>query len=73
MLFRSYTEDTEEVRREFHYLHELFVEIKQNWFDQSPNFCELSMGMSDDFRLAIEQGSTLVRIGSKIFGERNYQ
>ena len=69
----TYTEDTEEVRREFHYLHELFVEVKQYWFDQSPNFCELSMGMSDDFRLAIEQGSTLVRIGSKIFGERNYQ
>ncbi len=69
----TYTEDVEEIRNEFHYLHELFLEVKQNWFDQSSNFCELSMGMSDDYQLAIEQGSTLVRIGSKIFGERNYQ
>ena len=47
-------------------------EIKQNYFSDSEYFKEISMGMSHDYPLAVEAGSTLVRVGSKIFGERNY-
>jgi uncharacterized pyridoxal phosphate-containing UPF0001 family protein len=49
-----------------------FQEIKNEWFSGITSFKELSMGMSGDFKLAIEAGSTMVRIGSLIFGERNY-
>ena len=68
----SNTDDAEQIIQEFRSLHSLFIEIKQKWFAQSSSFCELSMGMSHDYPLAIAEGSTMVRIGSKIFGERNY-
>jgi pyridoxal phosphate enzyme (YggS family) len=64
------TEDIAVIRSEFQSLASFFREIKQKHFAQEPSFHELSMGMSDDYRLAIEYGSTLVRIGSLIFGER---
>ena len=57
---------------EFCLLNRLFQEIKANWFADSDTFRELSMGMSHDYHEAIAAGSTLVRVGSKIFGERNY-
>lgn len=66
------TDLTEQVNKEFHSLHEFFQEIKTHYFPGEHTFRELSMGMSQDYPLAIHQGSTLVRIGSKIFGERNY-
>lgn len=69
----TYTDNTEEISREFAGLHDFFEEVKSKWFANAPSFCELSMGMSDDFRLAVEQRSTLVRIGSMIFGNRSYQ
>ncbi len=68
----TFTDNTEQVNREFKFLYQLYTELKENYFSQSDYFKELSMGMSDDYKLAIANGSTLVRVGSKIFGERNY-
>ena len=68
----SNTDDTEQIDREFCSLNKLFKELKETYFPESDNFCELSMGMSHDYHQAIAEGSTLVRVGSKIFGERNY-
>lgn len=68
----SNTDNIEQIDREFRLLNELFKEIKNAWFDDSDAFRELSMGMSHDYHEAIAAGSTLVRIGSKIFGERIY-
>ena len=66
------TDSTEQVRAEFSSLSSLFDELKSAFFVSDEAFCELSMGMSDDYPEAIEAGSTLVRVGSKIFGERVY-
>ena len=66
------TDSTEQVRAEFSLLSSLFDELKSAFFVSDEAFCELSMGMSDDYPEAIEAGSTLVRVGSKIFGERVY-
>ena len=68
----SNTDDTEQIDREFHTLQTLFKEFKATIFADAPHFRELSMGMSHDYHQAIAEGSTLVRVGSKIFGERNY-
>lgn len=68
----SNTDDNEQIDREFCSLNNLFKEVKATYFSDSDAFCELSMGMSHDYEQAIAQGSTLVRVGSKIFGERNY-
>jgi len=67
----SFTEDTEKIRKEFETLKNIFDYVKPY---QLPNchFEQLSMGMSGDYPIAIECGSTIVRIGSSIFGERNY-
>jgi len=53
-------------------LKTLFDQVKTQFFTNASSFCELSMGMSDDYQLAIEEGSTLVRIGTSIFGIREY-
>lgn len=66
------TDDQEVIREEFQYLAKLFKQLKETVFAESEDFTELSMGMSSDYLLAIEEGSTLVRVGSKIFGERDY-
>ena len=66
------TEDEEEIRKEFQSLRNFFQEIKQGFFSEDSAFKEISMGMSDDYPLAIEYGSTLIRIGSRIFGNRYY-
>jgi len=66
----TFTEDTYQVRDEFRKLSGYYKELKERYFKQSPSFRELSMGMSGDYKTAIEEGSTVVRIGSIIFGER---
>lgn len=66
------TDNEEEIKSEFETLARFFREIKIRYFQEDPSFKEISMGMSDDYPIAIEKGSTLVRIGSKIFGERQY-
>ena len=64
----SHTDDQSEISREFHLLASLFNSCKA----VMPTFRELSMGMSGDFRIAVQEGSTLVRVGTYIFGERDY-
>ena len=66
----SLTEDTEQIRHEFSELRDLFQSLKKQYF--GPEFDTLSMGMTSDYPIAIECGTTMVRIGSKIFGQRNY-
>ena len=68
----TFTEDTEQIHREFSHLREIFDHLKKEYFSNNIHFKEISMGMSGDYKLAIEEGSTMVRIGSAIFGERNY-
>ena len=69
----TFTDDENLVKQEFEYLVKCFQKIKEKYFNEKTYFCELSMGMSGDYKLAIAAGSTMVRIGSLIFGERNYQ
>jgi pyridoxal phosphate enzyme (YggS family) len=66
------TEDEQKVRGEFRSLASLFHRLKSDYFPSDETFREISMGMSGDYRLAIEEGSTLVRIGSALFGERTF-
>ena len=68
----TFTEDKALIKQEFEYLAASFRSIKESFFKEKTYFCELSMGMSDDYKIAIETGSTMVRIGSLIFGEREY-
>ena len=66
------TDDEAEISNEFETLSRFFHTLQTQYFQEHPYFKEISMGMSDDYPIAIEKGSTLVRIGSKIFGERHY-
>ena len=67
----TFTEDESQVRREFTLLKNLFDEVKVSGkFDES--FAHISMGMSGDYPIAIEEGSTMIRVGSSIFGARDY-
>ena len=68
----TFTDDYAQIHSEFRYLADLFKTIKSNYFSLDHCFSELSMGMSDDYKIAIEEGSTMVRIGSNIFGNRIY-
>jgi pyridoxal phosphate enzyme (YggS family) len=71
MTMAPFTQDKKLIEKSFTMLRELSCKVKKD-FPELP-FSELSMGMSNDFDIAIEQGSTLVRIGTAIFGQRNYQ
>lgn len=66
----TYTTDEDTLRSEFRKLYSIFKTIEEKHFQNSQNFNEISMGMSNDYKIAIEEGATLVRIGSLIFGER---
>jgi PLP dependent protein len=66
----TFTSDFEQVRREFRALADLFNELKRRYFFAEEYFREISMGMSGDYEIALKEGSTMVRIGSLIFGER---
>jgi pyridoxal phosphate enzyme (YggS family) len=68
----TFTDDMEQVRKEFKHLKDIFNILKKDYFEDQEQFREISMGMSDDYPIAIEEGATLVRVGSKIFGARNY-
>jgi hypothetical protein len=69
----TFTENEDQIKNEFSMLKSIFTQIKERFGDDLPHFKELSMGMSSDFLLAIEHGSTIVRVGSSIFGERHYK
>lgn len=66
----TFTDDESQIRHEFQTLEGYFQILKSHYFKFNPHFSEISMGMSGDYKIAIEEGSTLVRIGSKIFGKR---
>ncbi len=66
----TFTRDREVVQSEFALLKKHFDELKVEFFPRNPDFKEISMGMSGDYELAIKEGSTLIRVGSKIFGAR---
>lgn len=67
----TFTDDMEQVRTEFRELVKIFNELKGKYFSEDPGFKEISMGMSNDYHVALEEGTTMVRIGSLIFGKRN--
>ena len=69
----TYTDNTVQIKKEFKLLQKIFNEVKTSYFSVAEDFRELSMGMSEDYQLAVECGSTMVRIGSLIFGKRDYQ
>lgn len=72
MAMATFTDNQEQIRNEFLGLKKLFEMIKENYEVNNSDFSEISMGMSDDYKLAIQAGSTMVRIGSSIFGHRVY-
>ena len=68
----TFTDDRDQVRSEFRSLREAFLSLRERHFASSRHFRVISMGMSGDFQLAIEEGSTMIRLGTLIFGSRNY-
>ena len=68
----SITVDINKTRQEFKNLKVTFLTLKEKFFKNEDYFTEISMGMSSDYDIAIEEGSTIVRIGSLIFGQRDY-
>lgn len=66
----SFSPDEALVRAEFRHLRGIFQRLKETYFQTAPHFREVSMGMSSDWRIAVEEGSTMVRIGSLLFGAR---
>jgi len=67
----TFTNNNNVIRKEFKNLKNIFEKLKNKYFDDKKYFKEISMGMSGDYKIAVEEGSTMVRIGTKIFGERN--
>lgn len=72
MMMASYVEDEAQIRQEFRTAHNFFDEVKQRYFAESPYFTQRSWGMSHDYPIAVEEGSTMVRVGTAIFGPRVY-
>lgn len=68
----SITDDENQTRKEFKNLKDIFTHLRDEFFKTDISFSEISMGMSSDFSIAIEEGTTIVRVGSSIFGARNY-
>ena len=67
----TYTEDEKQIRKEFKTLVANFAYLKMAYFSANQDFKEISMGMTDDYKIAMSVGSTIVRVGSGIFGERS--
>ena len=72
MMMASFVDDQEQIRREMLTARDFYDEVKARYFADDAAFCERSWGMSDDYPIAIETGSTMVRIGTAIFGPRVY-
>jgi len=66
------TSSPDKLKEEFRLLRSIYDELKKEFFFDNPVFSEISMGMSSDYELAIAEGSTMIRVGSSIFGSRNY-
>ena len=72
MMMASFVEDKEQIRREMTIARDFFNEVKTAYFADDADFCERSWGMSDDYPIALETGTTMIRVGTKIFGPRVY-
>ena len=72
MMMASYVDDEAQIRSEFRIAKHLFDELKAQYFADKDYFCERSWGMSHDYPIAVEEGSTMVRVGTSIFGPRVY-
>ena len=70
MCMATNTDDEEQIRGEFRRAHDFFLKAKEEFFADADSFCECSMGMSDDWKIAVSEGSTLIRVGTAIFGPR---
>ena len=68
----TFTDDEAQIRKEFSKLRGMFLNLQKSTFIEKPYFNICSMGMSSDYKIAIEEGSTMVRVGSALFGARNY-
>lgn len=66
----SFTNDEQQVQKEFEHLRTIYSTLKQRYFTEQSSFSEISMGMSGDYPIAIKSGSTMIRVGSSIFGGR---
>ncbi|MGM0651098.1 MAG: YggS family pyridoxal phosphate-dependent enzyme [Bacteroidota bacterium] len=66
----TFTEDMKKVRREFQHLKNMYDQIKRQYFADDAGFSEISMGMSNDYKVALDEGATMLRLGSTIFGPR---
>jgi hypothetical protein len=72
MMMASNVDDEQQIAREFQTAANFFDEVKARYFADEPDFCERSWGMSDDYPIAVQHRSTMVRIGTAIFGPRVY-
>lgn len=72
MMMASFTDDEEQIKKEFMTASNFFDEVKTQFFADVPYFKERSWGMSDDYQIATQCNSTMVRVGTRIFGQRNY-
>lgn len=72
MMMASNTDNESQIRQEFLEAAKLFEEVKETYFADAPEFCQRSWGMSDDYPIAMQCGSTMVRVGTAIFGPRVY-
>jgi pyridoxal phosphate enzyme (YggS family) len=70
MAMASFTDNLDQVRQEFKTVKSIFNQMKEQYFQDSTDFQSISMGMSNDYAIAIEEGSTIIRVGSKLFGSR---
>ena len=68
----TFTDNMDIVRNEFRSLKKIFDDCRKSYFQAIDYFSEISMGMSGDYKIAIEEGATIIRVGSLLFGERNY-
>ena len=72
MAMATFTDNMEQVASEFELVHNTFLTLRDKYFADNNAFKEISMGMSDDWHIAVQHGATLVRIGTDIFGAREY-
>ena len=72
MMMASFVDDAEQIRREMTIARDFFDEVKAQYFADDDTFCERSWGMSEDYPIALETGTTMIRVGTKIFGPRVY-
>lgn len=72
MAMATFTDDMDQVASEFELVHHTFLTLRDKYFAGNDAFKEISMGMSDDWHIAVQHGATLVRIGTDIFGAREY-